>query len=104
MLVDFNENILGLDEKEILQDGKPITARLLVLEALNRLYKDDDKCSGEDRARRANLSINIYNAKDSVHLTSEDVVFIKKYVDKATFSPIVYKRLLDILEGEDGNS
>jgi len=104
MKIDFNTVITGFDGGKITQDGHDVTARLLVIEALNRLYKDDDSCSGEDRTKRADLSIKIYNSEEEVSLTVDEVAFIKTYVNKATFSPIVYKRLISILEGEDVTS
>tara|TARA_R110000744_G_scaffold228_2_gene860 strand:- start:5496 stop:5843 length:348 start_codon:yes stop_codon:yes gene_type:complete len=79
---------------------KPVIVGKLMINALMANYRDDDKCSGEDKIKRYKLSEKIQESTDSIEISVDDISFIKKYVNKAGFSPLLYTRVHQVLEGE----
>jgi len=72
-----------------------------LMNALMSSYKDDSECSGEDKIKRFKLGLRIEEAKDGVvEFTTDEITFIKKYLNKAGFPPIAYTRCDEALEGK----
>lgn len=103
MIFDLSNPVLSLDGEPI-KDGntdKLLTVSSLVINALMTTYKDDAECKGEEKLKRFNISESAMKNASQVELTSTDVAFILKYVEKAGFSPLAYKRIYEILEKKE---
>ena len=106
MKVNFKKPLLSLDgkvlkEETINEEGtvshKDILISSSVINALMASYKEDRDCSGEDLLNRFELSKKIKDAKGEVEMTLDDIAFIRKYVKKAGFAPLVYARINQVL-------
>ena len=113
MKVKVTDAIVSLKGEAIQEDvvkekdteGKPtkvvkedVTVGKLIIKALMASYRDDDQCSGEDKIKRFTISSKVQESKGEVELSTDDISFVKKYVNKAGYNPLAYTRVHEALE------
>ena len=69
-----------------------------IINILLSSYEDEAKISGVEKMQRHKLSEFIHASKSRADLSLDDVVLIKKYLDKAGASPILYASVYNALE------
>jgi hypothetical protein len=98
---DFSGNEM---RQEVSTDGDVKIESILIsspiINALMAAYKDDDKCSGEDKLKRFDISKKISESEGAIELSTDEISFIKNYVNKAGFPPLTYARINEVLEGK----
>ena len=78
------------------EDGKKVLLRTILVNCLN--YQDQEvKLTAEQKMRAYELSLKAMN-NDEVNLKAEDVVAIKKGLDKAS-NALIYAQVAKVLEG-----
>jgi hypothetical protein len=83
MEVNFNVPLLSLDDKPIINEDKTeVNVRSLVVNAICGVYKNEENLPGEEKIIRWNLATKIHKAADSVTVTVEEIVLIKKLVSQ----------------------
>lgn len=103
MKINLTQPILDYENKEIKENDKIVDLRQIFIGALNNSVVGDDGRAevilAEDKAKIYQLSVKLYEANE-VDLTIDDRSFIKERVGKL-YTPIVYGRVCEILEGDD---
>lgn len=84
-------------------ERRPVRVSKCIIDALMTTYKDDHECSGEVKIQRFEISEKIQNAESSVDLTIDELALVKKYIDKVGFNPLVYKRVIDVIENKEAS-
>lgn len=104
MKINLNKPVLNLQGEEMYlgnNDGSKSESLALisslVIAALTASYKEES--DGEEKQKRFELAEKIQNNADEVELVSEDIVFIKQFVNKAFSDPVIYSRIVQALEG-----
>ena len=99
----------GMDVEQVNEEEKneKFTVRLAINSAVNGIEVTPDgrqkPLTAKEKGKIYQLSNVIWGAKNEVELTVDDVSFIKKRMDAVSnTTPLVYGRLLEILEGKDG--
>lgn len=78
------------------EEGKEITVRSTLCNALLASFPDEQNTSGPEKLKRWKLAQAIY-VQDEIELKAEEIVLLKSLVAKA-FAPIVCGQLLEILD------
>jgi hypothetical protein len=83
---------IRLDEKmkmfngEVLMDRDSqgtlshLTMKMVLMEGLLRSHPSDDRLNGVEKMKRFDLAKRIYDAKDSIDLSAEDIVLAKEAI------------------------
>ena len=105
MNINFRKEILNMTDSPIKVEGSEdnFTIGTAAVNALLFSYEDESKISGEDKLKRYNLAKNIQvsmNEKEELETESKDIVFLKTYIGKFGYSPLIYGRCDEILEGK----
>lgn len=101
MAADLDARIVNLDGGPLLDDkGKEttLTVRSIAVNSLMAPYPDEQNLSGEDKMKRVDLARRLQDTKTKAELTSEDIVLIKRLVNKAYASPLVVEQTWKALE------
>lgn len=120
MLVDFTQEILDLDNKQLLIDqyscldtngniiivngqpkmegGRPLTLAIASADALQTPFKGEESLSGDKKLERFKLACKIHGEKLPIEVTPEEVVLIKDLISKK-YAVVVYGRACDMLKG-----
>lgn len=91
------------DCSEISPDGKScvsyidVTIGYAIAHALFMQFDDERSLSGDQKWARGELAWRIQHAKQSIDLTAEDVVVIKRCVGKA-YPPLVVQQVFPLLD------
>jgi hypothetical protein len=81
--IDPNALLMDLTGKALaLADGRPLTLRQAIIEALLQPYPDEDMLSGEEKLRRYKLANLVARSTELVHLTAEQLALIKILIAK----------------------
>ena len=84
-------------------DKKPLEVKALVVSALTVLDQKEADLAGDERYQLYKLALKISDCKDdTINLTSDEIVIIKRRVGKM-YMPLIVGRVFDVLEGEDAN-
>lgn len=106
MRIKLTESIKDYEGKEILQDDRPLDIRTVFVTALNSTSIDDhgrqEVVTAEQKSKIYRLSTALYKDKE-MDISLDDRAFIKERVGKI-YTPMVYGRVCEILEGEDNNA
>lgn len=78
-------------------DGKPLTLGRAAMLALMSPYPDDSNASADEKLKRGELALRVYQAI-KLNLTVEEAAMVKKYIGKL-YPPLVIVRALPLLEG-----
>lgn len=79
-------------------DPKPLTVRGVLSRAVTH-FEQGQPIEGEEKLRRYSLGLQ-FQKRDTMELTSEEVVLLKDLVNRAYLSPVVVGQVWPILEGE----
>ena len=109
LLRDFDGEILEkpvrTDEKDAQGNSiigkKKMDLRTICIDALQAVYQDEKNLDPEEKMKRFVMAEEIYLADGEMELKDDQVVFLKKMVNKAFPSPLVYGQVTRILEGQD---
>lgn len=103
MKVNLVKEFKTLDGKSIPSDPKnPESSKMNLKDiCITALLTpgENDEMSGEEKARRYNLSQDIYNAKEVIDLKVEDVTLLKKLIGHI-YLPLIVGQAFKFLEGE----
>lgn len=93
---DFSSSLRDLLGAEVQENGKPLTYRVLTVNALMQPYPDEAGLSGEEKLRRFRLADKIMKSQP-VHLSAEEVVLLKTVVAKFG-APLAVGRIYDLID------
>jgi hypothetical protein len=96
MKIDFNKQLLDMDNKSIMEaKDKPL---LLDKVCVNAVLSEipDEKTTGESKLLRFKLAKKIYGASE-VEVTAEEIVLIKDRVGKQ-YLPLIVGQVFEYLE------
>jgi len=99
MKIDFNKKFTNFNG-EILKDSqsqKELSLKDVCVEAL-MVVDQKEEIGGEEKVKRYNLALDIYNGKKE-NLSSEEIVLLKELIGRY-FSTIVVGQALKMLEND----
>lgn len=96
-----NKPILDKDGKEI-PFMMPLTLKECMENSLISGYQDEVQLPGDEKLKRLDLALRIYNAKNEVELTVDEIVTIKIVVNKFYSSALVVGKVYKMLENPGG--
>jgi hypothetical protein len=99
MKIDFNKKFTNFNG-EILKDSqsqKELSLKDVCVEAL-MVVDQKEEIDGEEKVKRYNLALDIYNGKKE-NLSSEEIVLLKELIGRY-FSTIVVGQALKMLEND----
>lgn len=96
MLVNVNKVLTQYDGKSIMDGDKEATVREAIINAVLVPEQGDN---GVAKMKKDELARKVYNAKDEVELTLDEVVLVKERVGEA-FAPIIVGQVWRLLEGQ----
>lgn len=88
MKIDVTEVIKDLDGREITEDGKGLTYRVLFYAALNNFRPDEPVPTSETKARCFGLMQKLFTSQE-VSLTVEECALLKERIG-ILYSPLIY--------------
>lgn len=101
---DLGTSITNLDGSAVVDDkGAPInlTVRSICVNSLMAPLGQDEQAkpdSGEEKVRREVLARHVQDKDDKYKLTAEDIVLIKRLVNRNYPSPLVVSQVWRVLE------
>jgi hypothetical protein len=124
MKLDPTKPILDLDDMQIIEDvaepifengrqvfdptgqpamhltgeKRPVTFALLAERVLGNRKQG---MANDEQYRRFRIALTMRRAKGPVEITAEDAALLKSAMGEAGFSPLIYGRAEDIIEGRD---
>lgn len=99
MKIDFNKKFTNFNG-DVLKDSqsqKELSLKDVCVEAL-MVVDQKEEIGGEEKVRRYNLALDIYNGKKE-NLSSEEIVLLKELIGRY-FSTIVVGQALKMLEND----
>ncbi len=105
MKIKFNSNPMnnydGENLKERTIDGwKDLTEKSICIAALTNYLEGDEKIPSTERLVKFNLANRIFESKNEIELSSEEIVLILNLVSKNRFSTLIYGKIYKLLEGK----
>lgn len=99
MLKNFDTPFLDFEGNPVVEDGKEVLLRSLVINAIQQ-SSDTNSSSGEEKYARFKLIEKIMNVLggEGTEVSAEDIVTIKKCVGSSTYTPLAVGRIFDLLE------
>jgi hypothetical protein len=97
MHIKITDQLTDYEGRKLVEGTTPVTYRRVFVTALNA-FDEKDRPSPDQMALIYALSTKLYNSNE-IDLTLEEAALIKERVGK-TFSPLVYGRTVDLLEGK----
>jgi len=100
MAADFNARIVNVDGTPLKDDaGKEVTltVRTVTMNALLAPYKDESELPADEKVRRGRLAMKISNGETG-GIAGDDIVLIKKLVNRYYASPLVVTQTFDALD------
>lgn len=101
VILDMEGNIIKKGGKEVITvitTDDSLTLKKICVDAL-LMNSQDEKISGEDKAKRYQLAMKIHGAKKDVDLESGDITTIKEIIGK-NYGPIVVGQTHLMLENK----
>ena len=98
MKLNLDEILFNFNGEPMQEDGKPLTLKNTILNALGAPDKD---AKGEEKLKRYKLGMKITNG-GAIDLKTEEVASIKKRVSEVYFLPIIIGEVDRIIEGQHG--
>lgn len=95
MSSNFNVPLLGFDKETLMENGKSILIKTLIVNSLIQTYPDES-ISGEEKLKRFVLAEKVH--KDANIYTVEELTEIKHTVSKG-FAPLIVGRIFQLIEG-----
>jgi hypothetical protein len=83
MEILFNQAIVDLDGKELLDNQQIVNLRKVAINALIAPTKESRELSGEEKLRRWELALRVKDAPDPVVLSPEETTLIRKCIASA---------------------
>jgi hypothetical protein len=100
VLLNNTFNSDGESGKQIeVKDGAPFTLRDAIKQALLAQFEDERNLAMEEKVKRYDLYIKVKDATDPADFTSDEIVQIKKVVEKA-YSVLIVGQAVKMLEGK----
>lgn len=98
MKIDFSKEFKNLNNETLKSGETNVTLKSICTEALLN-SSVEEKITGEEKAKRYNLALEIFASKQKiVEISIEDVAVIKKLVGDF-YSPLVVGQAYKFLEG-----
>lgn len=99
MKIDFNVVLKNFDGEEIKNPkGESATLKSVAIEALLAVFQDEQSLSGEEKVKRWNLALKLYNNVDDISV--DEIVLIKSLVGKA-YGALVVGQVWQLLENKN---
>lgn len=99
MKIDFSRTLTNLDGSQIVVQADKAPRPLTLGDvAANSLLADDRDATGAQKVARFSLALKVYEAKEPLDLTPEDVSLIRERVGQ-TCVPLICGRSYQMLDG-----
>lgn len=85
MKINLCETMKALDGHPLMDKNSQgsvveLTVKMVLLEALLRVHPGDDRLSGMEKMRRFDLAKRIYDTKEYIDISHEEIVLLKESV------------------------
>jgi len=97
MNIDLTTVMLDIDGKLLKKGKDDLTLKTVIISALLQLSVDEKNLSIDEKLKRYDLALRIQKS-DAISLESDDIVLIKKLVNKI-YGTIIVGQVCNILEG-----
>jgi len=104
MELNLNQVLKTLNGSDIIsppergeKEGKPFLMRTVCINALLEPHQDDKNLTGEKKAERYHLAMEIYKTKGKIDLSIDDIKLLKDLIAKMP-SPLIVGQAFDILD------
>jgi len=118
MRINIKANVKGYKGNDLVEPADPargvkkekkLTVRDILNQVINGIFITQQgrpaTLSAEAKGRIYQLSTKLWNAKKNISLSVEEVAFIKKRAGEVSnITPLVYGRVVDLLEQNDGKT
>ena len=97
--IDWDAEILDMWAKPIPIEpgsGRVMTLRFCIVEALGAAYPGEENLTGDERVKRWSLALRIRD--EAPALRAEDVVLIKRLVNKRWPQPFVIGQIFELVD------
>lgn len=96
--INFQTPIVDSDGQPVKDDtGKITTLGRVAMISLGSRYQEDANASTDEIYKRGQLAAKVYEAKNPVDLTVEEVAMIKRFIAKAQ-SPMIVAKAFPMLD------
>ena len=104
MELNLNQVLKNLDGSDIIstpekdeKKGKPLLFKTVCTNALLGAHQDEKNLSGDEKAKRGHLAMQIYATKGRIDLSIDGVKLLKDLIGKNPF-PLIVSQAWDILD------
>ncbi len=96
MKLDLTTEFKSVVKKEVLKDaGKEVTLKTVCCNAL--LVTDSSDKKADSKVKKFNMAVKLAD-EDSIDVTAEDIVLLKKCINAAYEQPLIVGQALNLLD------